>query len=34
VRATAALLNLTVAGLSHDEMAWLAQAVQAMVAAA
>jgi hypothetical protein len=34
VRATGALLNLTVAALSHDEMAWLAQAMQAMVAAA
>jgi hypothetical protein len=34
VRATGALLNLTAARLSRDEMAWLAQAVQAMVAAA
>jgi hypothetical protein len=34
LRAAAALLNLTAAGLSRDEMAWLAQAVHAMVAAA
>ncbi len=33
IRATGALLNLTAAGRSRDEMAWLAQAVQAMVAA-
>jgi hypothetical protein len=34
VRAIGALFNLTAANLSRDEMAWLAQAVQAMVAAA
>ena len=32
LRASGALLNLTVAGLSHDEMNWLAQALQAMAA--
>ena len=32
LRASSALVNLTVAGLSRDEMAWLAQALQAMAA--